>query len=88
MVDENYKPKNKIEDDGIERHRPALGVVEAFLQSLNNADKDGRILVTHNLRMYSSIFFRAIVITPYTCMCTYKHNTHTHTHFCTYIYIT
>lgn len=34
----------------MEKHRPALGAVEAFLLSLTNNDKDGRILITHNKR--------------------------------------
>ncbi len=38
------------EDDDplLEKHRPALGVVESFFLALSNADKDGRIIVSHN----------------------------------------
>lgn len=28
------------------KHKPAMGVVQSFLLSLSNADRDGRILIT------------------------------------------
>lgn len=40
------------EENHIERHRPALGIVESFLLALTNADADGRIVVKIDSRFY------------------------------------
>ncbi|KAL6070053.1 DEAD H (Asp-Glu-Ala-Asp His) box helicase 11, variant 3 [Balamuthia mandrillaris] len=42
-------PDEDDEDEAeIEKHRPALGQVEAFLVAMTNANKDGRVVVSRN----------------------------------------
>eukprot|EP00026_Physarum_polycephalum_P002335 Phypoly_transcript_02341.p1 GENE.Phypoly_transcript_02341~~Phypoly_transcript_02341.p1 ORF type:complete len:947 (+),score=142.85 Phypoly_transcript_02341:183-2843(+) len=53
VLQPNEPPQDEEESS---RHRPALGQIEAFLLALTNADKDGRVLITHHANEKKSTY--------------------------------
>ena len=50
QVQTETKAEDDEDDDflGVDRHRPALGIVNGFIEALNTAEDDGRVVLSIN----------------------------------------